>query len=154
MSNPNVKILKLTSGEDIVCKTFDECKDLKDRNILILDPVILNQIRVPRGDMIVESYILSPWSALSAANVFEISTSHIIVATDIKETLKDNYITFVDAKHEVEDSEDEDTYRQKKSLDEDKLDKIEEIVDRFINTLEEEHNENKEPPKRRGRTLH
>jgi len=145
MSNPNVKILKLTSGEDIVCKTFDECKDLKDRNILISDPVILNQIRVPRGDMIVESYILSPWSALSAANVFEISTSHIIVATDIKETLKDNYITFVDATHDIEDSEDE----EKKSLD-----KLEEIVDKFINTLEEEHNENKEPPKRRGRTLH
>jgi len=145
MSNPNVKILKLTSGEDIVCKTFDECKDLKDRNILISDPVILNQIRVPRGDMIVESYILSPWSALSAANVFEISTSHIIVATDIKETLRSNYITFVDATHDMEDSEDE----EKKSLD-----KLEEIVDKFINTLEEEHNENKEPPKRRGRTLH
>ena len=145
MSNPNVKILKLTSGEDIVCKTFDECKDLKDRNILISDPVILNQIRVPRGDMIVESYILSPWSALSAANVFEISTSHIIVATDIKETLKDNYITFVDATHDIEDSKD----TEKKSLD-----KLEEIVDKFINTLEEEHNENKEPPKRRGRTLH
>ena len=47
MSNPNVKILKLTSGEDIVCKTFDECKDLKDRNILISDPVILNQIIPP-----------------------------------------------------------------------------------------------------------
>lgn len=145
MSNPNVKILKLTSGEDIVCKTFDECKDLKDRNILISDPVILNQIRVPRGDMIVESYILSPWSALSVANVFEISTSHIIVATDIKETLKDNYITFVDATHDIEDSKD----TEKKSLD-----KLEEIVDKFINTLEEEHNENKEPPKRRGRTLH
>ena len=26
MNDPNVKILKLTSGEDIICKTFDECK--------------------------------------------------------------------------------------------------------------------------------
>ena len=153
MSNPTVKILKLTSGEDIVCKTFDECKDLKDRNITITDPVILHQIRMPKGDMIVESYILSPWSALSAANVFEISADHIIVATDIKETLKDNYFTFVDAKNEIEDSEDEDEEKQpkKQSLDSKKL---EEIVDRFINTLEEEHNENIETPKRRRRIIH
>jgi hypothetical protein len=105
--------------------------------------------------MIVESYILSPWAALSAANVFEISADHIIVATDIKETLKDNYFTFVDAKNEIDDSEDEDENEEeqpkKQSLDSKKL---EEIVDRFINTLEEEHNENIETPKRRGRTLH
>ena len=89
MNDPNVKILKLTSGEDIICKTFDECKDLKGRNISITDPVVLNQIRMPRGDMIVESYILSPWVALGNTESFEISTDHIIVAVDTKETLKE-----------------------------------------------------------------
>ena len=146
MNDPNVKILKLTSGEDIVCKTFDECKDLKGRNISITDPVVLNQIRVPRGDMIVESYILSPWVSLANTAIFEISTDHIIVAADTKETLKDNYIKFIDSREASEISE-----AEAKELD---TDQIQEIVDKFINTLEEEHNENKEPPKRRGRTIH
>ena len=146
MNDPNVKILKLTSGEDIICKTFDECKDLKGRNISIIDPVVLNQIRMPRGDMIVESYILSPWVALGNTESFEISTDHIIVAVDTKETLKDNYIKFIDSRTDPEISEVEE-----KDLD---TEQIQEIVDKFINTLEEDHNENKEPPKRRGRTLH
>jgi len=146
MNDPNVKILKLTSGEDIICKTFDECKDLKGRNISITDPVVLNQIRMPRGDMIVESYILSPWVSLANTAIFEISTDHIIVAADTKETLKDNYIKFIDSRETSEISEVE-----PKELD---TEQIQEIVDKFINTLEEEHNENKEPPKRRGRTIH
>jgi len=146
MNDPNVKILKLTSGEDIVCKTFDECKDLKGRNISITDPVVLNQIRMPRGDMIVESYILSPWVSLANTAIFEISTDHIIVAADTKETLKDNYIKFIDSRSDPEISEVEEKDLEKEQ--------IQEIVDKFINTLEEEHNENKEPPKRRGRTLH
>ena len=146
MNDPNVKILKLTSGEDIICKTIDECKDLKGRNISITDPVVLNQIRMPRGDMIVESYILSPWVALGTTESFEISTDHIIVAVDTKETLKDNYIKFIDSRAIPEISEVEE-----KDLD---TEQIQEIVDKFINTLEEEPNENKELPKRRGRTLH
>jgi len=146
MNDPNVKILKLTSGEDIVCKTFDECKDLKGRNISITDPVVLNQIRMPRGDMIVESYILSPWVSLANTAIFEISTDHIIVAADTKETLKDNYIKFIDSRETSEISEVE-----PKELD---TEQVQEIVDKFINILEEEHNENKEPPKRRGRTIH
>jgi hypothetical protein len=146
MNDPTIKILKLTSGEDIVCKTFDECKDLKGRNISITDPVVLNQIRMPRGDMIVESYILSPWVSLANTAIFEISTDHIIVAADTKETLKDNYTKFIDSREASEISEVE-----AKEMD---TEQIQEIVDKFINTLEEEHNENKEPPKRRGRTIH
>lgn len=146
MNDPNVKILKLTSGEDIVCKTYDECIDLKGRNISITDPVVLHQIRMPKGDMIVESYILSPWVALANTEIFDISTDHIIVAVDTKETLKDNYIKFIDSRSIPEISEVEEN-----NLD---TEQIQEIVDKFINTLEEDHNENKEPPKRRGRTLH
>lgn len=146
MTNPNVKLLKLTSGEDIVCKTFDECKDLKGRNISITDPVVLNQIRMPRGDMIVESYILSPWVALANTEIFEISTDHIIVAADTKETLKDNYIKFIDSRSEPIVSESETKEMETKQ--------IQEIVDRFINTLEEEQNDSNETPKRSRRIIH
>ena len=146
MNDPNVKILKLTSGEDIICKTFDECKDLKGRNISITDPVVLNQIRMPRGDMIVESYVLSPWVALGNTESFEISTDHIIVAVDTKETLKDNYIKFIDSRSVPEISEVEE-----KDLN---TEQIQEIVDRFINTLEEEQNDSNQTPKRSRRTIH
>lgn len=146
MNDPNVKILKLTSGEDIVCKTYDECIDLKGRNISITDPVVLHQIRMPKGDMIVESYILSPWVALADTEIFEISTDHIIVAVDTKETLKDNYIKFIDSRSVPEISEVEE-----KDLN---TEQIQEIVDRFINTLEEEQNDSNQTPKRNRRTIH
>ena len=104
------------------------------------------KISTGKGDMIVESYILSPWVALANTEIFEISTDHIIVAVDTKETLKDNYIKFIDSRSVPEISEVEE-----KDLN---TEQIQEIVDRFINTLEEEQNDSNQTPKRSRRTIH
>jgi len=100
--NQAYKLLKLNTGDDIVCKT-EENLSLKDKDsIFVQDPMILNQIRVPYGSGIMESYTLSPWLALSDDEFYEIPVHYIILAANVKETLKDNYIKYVQDRKEAE----------------------------------------------------
>ena len=100
--NQSYKLLKLNSGEDIVCKT-EENLSLKDKEtIFIQDPMVLNQIRTPFGPGVVESYTLSPWLALAEDEFYEIPVNYIILAANVKETLKDNYIKYVQDRKEAE----------------------------------------------------
>ena len=100
--NQAYKLLKLNTGDDIVCKT-EENLSLKDKeSIFIQDPMVLNQIRVPYGSGIMESYTLSPWMAMTEDEFYEIPVRYIIVAADIKENLKDNYIKYVQNRKEAE----------------------------------------------------
>jgi len=100
--NQSYKLLKLNTGDDIVCKT-EENLSLKDKeSIFVQDPMVLNQIRVPYGSGIMESYTLSPWMAMTEDDFYEIPVRYIIVAADIKENLKDNYIKYVQNRKEAE----------------------------------------------------
>ena len=100
--NQAYKLLKLNTGDDIVCKT-EENLSLKDRqSIFIQDPMILNQIRMPYGSGIMESYTLSPWMAMADDDFYEIPVQYIVVAADIKENLKENYIKYVQDRKEAE----------------------------------------------------
>jgi len=98
------KVLKLNSGEDIVCKT-DEAINLKDNfSIFIKDPLVLNQIRSNYGSAIVESYTLSPWFALAEEEFYEIPVRNIVTYASAKEELKENYIKYLDARKEAEEN--------------------------------------------------
>jgi hypothetical protein len=100
--NQSYKLLKLNTGDDIVCKT-EENLSLKDKeSIFVQDPMVLNQIRVPYGSGVMESYTLSPWMAMTEDDFYEIPVRYIIVAADIKENLKDNYIKYVQNRKEAE----------------------------------------------------
>jgi len=100
--NQSYKLLKLNTGDDIVCKT-EENLSLKDKeSIFVQDPMVLDQIRVPYGSGIMESYTLSPWMAMTEDTFYEIPVRYIIVAADIKENLKDNYIKYVQNRKEAE----------------------------------------------------
>lgn len=100
--NQSYKLLKLNTGDDIVCKT-EENLSLKDKeSIFVQDPMVLNQIRVPYGSGVMESYTLSPWMAMTEDTFYEIPVRYIIVAADIKENLKDNYIKYVQNRKEAE----------------------------------------------------
>ena len=100
--NQTYKLLKLNNGEDIVCKT-EENLSLKDKEtIFIQDPMVLNQLRTPFGAGVVESYTLSPWLALAEDEFYEIPVNYIILAANVKETLKDNYIKYVQERKEAE----------------------------------------------------
>jgi len=93
----NYKILKLITGDQIVCTTENSIIDLaKDQAIVITNPVILDVVRSQRGSALIENYVMLPWISFSEDEVFEISTRQIITITNIKETLKKNYVDFID----------------------------------------------------------
>lgn len=141
--NYSYKLLKLNSGEDIVCKT-EETLSLKDKqSIIIQDPMVLNQLRTPYGAGIVESYTLSPWLALSDDEFYEIPVQYIILAANVKETLKENYIKYVQDRKEAELLE---------SVSTDDLE-VEES-DNQIEKEDKHENLSNTPSRRRGRLVH
>lgn len=102
-NNYNYKMLKLITGEIIICTTDDDCEDLHEKSsITIMDPVLMNQLRIPREGYIFESYVLLPWLSFCETPMFNIRTKHILVAGDIKEQLKTNYLDFIISKAEEE----------------------------------------------------
>ena len=129
--NLNYKLLKLTSGETIVCSTEDPCTDLtKNKTITITNPVALNHVRIPRGSVLVESYIMLPWMSFTEDNTFEVSTSQIIVAATIKEELRKNYIEYIIGRSKEDSEQEEDIEFEEISEGE--------SIHEFLETLEKE----------------
>ena len=54
-------LLKLTSGETIVGHVDSHSNIYDKQFVTVKNPVILNHMRIPRGNFLVESYILLPW---------------------------------------------------------------------------------------------
>lgn len=140
--NQVYKLLKLNNGDDIVCK-MEENLSLKDvETIFIQDPMVLNQLRTPFGSGVVESYTLSPWLALSDDEFYEIPVQYIILAANVKETLKENYIKYVQDRKEAELMESVST-----NLDDEESTNQIENEDNYENT-------SNAPRIRRGRLVH
>ena len=132
------KYLKLSSGDNIICMTTDNCEDIYDRKIIqVTQPVILSAIRMPSSRGVVESYIMYPLFSFSGEEVYTIPTSQIVLVINIKENLKNNYLTYLSERDEEEDlliPED----------DEDVIETGEETIEEFLNRLGDETNEDKE----------
>lgn len=91
------KLFKLVNGENIVCSTDDDCSNLRSKtSVFVCDPVLITPVRIPRGVRIVETYVMTPWISITDEKIFEIATDQILVATDVKEHFKENYISYVD----------------------------------------------------------
>ena len=129
------KYIKLSSGDCIVCTTTDNCENIyKQKTISIYDPVVLNPMRVPRGDVLVESYIMYPWFSFSEEVEYKIPTSQVVLIVNIKETLKKNYLRYLSQQADSDELE-EDEYT------EDEEGMIEEFLNNFGEDNEKESND-------------
>jgi hypothetical protein len=138
MENPYYKYLKLSSGDNIICTTTDDCEDIYDKKtIKVTQPVILSAIRMPSSRGIVESYIMYPLFTFTEEEEYIIPTSQIVLAINIKENLKNNYLTYLSQRDDQDDELVEDD-------DDDELEDEEETIDEFLNRLGDEINEDKE----------
>lgn len=138
MDNPYYKYLKLSSGDNIICMTTDDCADIYEKkSIKVTQPVILSAIRMPSSRGIVESYIMYPLFSFTEEEEYVIPTSQIILAINIKENLKNNYLTYLSQRKEEGDDE-------LVADDDDELEDEEETIDEFLNRLGDEINEDKE----------
>ena len=134
----NYKFLRLTSGDSIICKTKDDCKQLTGKRIIsVTDPVILNMLRLPRDGVLIESYVLFPLFSFSEENVYEIPVHQIVVATNIKESLKNNYLEYI----MYRDNKDE-LYAESDDAEETDEEIIEELFEKFEQSLGDVNDEN------------
>ena len=126
----------MSSGDNIICMTTDDCEDIYEKkSIKVTQPVILSAIRMPSSRGIVESYIMYPLFSFTEEEEYVIPTSQIVLALNIKENLKNNYLTYLSQREEEDDDE-------LVADDDDELE--EETIDEFLNRLGDEINEDKE----------
>jgi hypothetical protein len=128
------KYIKLVSGDNIVCTTTDNCENVyKQKTISVTDPVVLNPIRIPKGDVLVESYVMYPWFSFSEEIEYKIPTSQVVLVVNIKDNLKKNYLRYLAMQDNDDDITDGDLF----------VDDDEDEIDEFLNEMGEE-NENNE----------
>lgn len=153
------KYLKLTSGDGIICTTTDDLTNLFEKSsISVTDPIVLNPIRVPRGEVLVESYIMYPLFSFSSENIYEIPTKQIVLVVNIKDNLKDNYIQYLKTQEETEKEEDDDPI----IIEEDNDEETQSLFDKLLNALGEDIHEDTERhddfiigrSRRTSRTIH
>jgi len=152
------KYLKLVNGDNIICKTTDDCKTLTGKKMIcVKDPVILHQLRLPRNDVLVESYIMYPLFSFAEENVYEIPVSQIVVATNIRDTLKKNYTEYLIQKEQAEAEADDENETETITLQEADDFDDKELEDEIIKQiLEGDSDENDSSGNRRSsrKTIH
>ena len=157
------KLIKLSSGDNIICTTDDDCKDfIKKKMITVHNPVVLNTIRLPRGTSILESYILIPWFSFSESEIYDISTQQIVTTSNLKEGLVKNYKTFLENR-DSEDEEEETKDITVEELQEEDPDILQELMDTLAEHIGEQSEEEEQDgrdeyyyqrDRRRTRTIH
>lgn len=115
------KFLKLTNGDDIIAMVNDEFLSTTSMShVQIQDPVQISSARFPKGNMIMETYLMQPWIKLSRSNIMVIPTTTIVAAVDITDSAIEQYNEFLDmqmgeeevAQSNLEAVSSEDIFRQ------------------------------------------
>ena len=90
------KFLKLTSGENLIVSTEDECIDLADKKYIeVSEPVEIHSMKMPYAGGVVESYIMQPWLKMSAKEVLRIPVRNVVIATNVLEKAESQYKQFI-----------------------------------------------------------
>jgi len=90
------KFLKLTSGENLIVSTEDECDELVDKKYIeVSEPVLIHSMKMPYAGGIIESYIMQPWLKMSTKDVLKIPARNIIIATNLLERAESQYKQFI-----------------------------------------------------------
>ena len=145
------KFIKLTNGEDIIVQTDDTCESLNNKEFIsVIDPVLIASMRIPRGPMVIETYIMQPWIKMAKADVVQIPTKNIVVAVDVHEMAEKQYLQYVEESNNrnvINSTAEEETEEE---LTE------EEAFDEFMQMIREDSDEEDDgnPRTKTGRTLH
>ena len=90
------KFLKLTSGENLIVSTEDECIDLADKKYIeVSEPVEIHSMKMPYAGGIIESYMMQPWLKMSAKEVLRIPARNVLIATNVLERAETQYKQFI-----------------------------------------------------------
>lgn len=90
------KFLKLTSGENLIVSTEDDCVELVDKKYVeISEPVEIHSMKMPYAGGIIESYVMQPWLKMSAKEILRIPAHNILIATNVMEKAETQYKQFI-----------------------------------------------------------
>ena len=90
------KFLKLTSGENLIVSTEDECIDMADKKYIeVSEPVEIHSMKMPYAGGIIESYMMQPWLKMSAKEVLRIPARNVVIATNVLERAENQYKQFI-----------------------------------------------------------
>ena len=113
------KFLKLTSGENLIVSTEDECIDLADKKYIeVSEPVEIHSMKMPYAGGIIESYMMQPWLKMSAKEVLRIPARNVVIATNVLERAETQYKQFI-IEYENSDVASEEDIEQALSGDDD-----------------------------------
>ena len=103
---PEIKLIRLQSGEDIICTCYE---DLETKMVMLKDPMTVIFKRIKNGSLL----LIAPWlpAELIENNSATIYTSDILTTVEPKLMIKDYYVKLVDNLEKFK-KEEEDTLRQ------------------------------------------
>jgi hypothetical protein len=132
------KYIKFSNGDNIVCLTDDNCDDLGNlRSIVVMEPMSVVPIRIPRFGKLMETYVLHPWLPLTDEKVVEISTGSIISAVEARNSFREQYEQFIEQQNQSPDIEE----NQELEIEED-LSRAQELLKTLATTEHEEDDDN------------
>lgn len=106
------KVIKLKTGENILCSMSNDVKSLGTESFLHLNtPVqVVPHQETRRGNHVLgESFVLRPWMGLSDGEEFTISADIVLTIGSLKKEVREQYINYVNHTNEmrqrIEDSE-------------------------------------------------
>ena len=147
------KFLKLSNGDDIIVQTKDLCESLNDKEFLeVTEPVLISSMRIPRGPVIIETYVMQPWIKMAKANVVNIPTKSIIVAVDVHEIAEEQYYEFVEESNKKKNVQEESIVIDES--EESAQDMLEAFLQSMNETSDEEEDDEGHTRTTVGRTIH
>ena len=81
----NLKLLRLRSGEDVICEIIKESAE----NIKIKNPAMLMPVSDGRGNAV--QMCMAPWMPFSEQKEFEIPRDWLVVMSDVVKDIANNY---------------------------------------------------------------
>jgi len=137
------KLLKISTGENILCKVDTE-NVFEESLVTISEPIVINIVRMPTSRGTVETCVMYPWSVFTIDNIFELSTSQIVAVANPSVSVKKYYINYLAGLNESNNLSESSV-----SFDSDDSESLQELQEDFINEdLDDDENDSTERGKR------
>lgn len=95
-SDARYVFVKLTNGENIMCTTFSDIKNIEGLKYLeVIDPIQIFSFKIPHNGNIIEKYIMQTWTPFSNATTSFIPVQNVIFIGDLKEFFIEKYIEYI-----------------------------------------------------------
>lgn len=90
------KLIKLTNGDTIIGATENDCSNLNEGVLEMINPVLVSTIRIPVDNkMVVESYVLQTWIKIAESNKVRIPVSSVVAVANVVENAERQYNEYV-----------------------------------------------------------